>query len=68
MIKNSKHFIFSMMLLILFYSLASPVQAEAGYNLVKSYAPQETAVFIDGTIRILEQKLILLTMVIYMFQ
>lgn len=56
MIKNSKHFIFSMMLLILFYSLASPVQAEAGYNLVKSYAPQETAVFIDGTIRILEQK------------
>ncbi|WP_405169391.1 hypothetical protein [Paenibacillus sp. FSL H3-0286] len=56
MFKKMKFLFSSMLLLTLLFGLSPPAQAESGYDLVRSYAPQETAVFIDGSIKVLEQK------------
>ncbi|WP_054956485.1 hypothetical protein [Paenibacillus dakarensis] len=55
--RNSvRYFLGLFLVFAIFFSFVAPTDAAKGHDLANSYAPQETAVFINGKIKVLKQK------------
>lgn len=48
---STRFFVGLFLAFMIFFNLVTPTNAATGHNLTNSYAPQETAVFINGTLK-----------------